>query len=305
MKEYFSLQYRMINRRFTDSGVEPPLAYVALAIGFIGLSFYLFHKTEFAQYIFVLSALALAGKFSEIRRTEFIKFCFGDKRWKKIRIAENLLIVFPFIIFLVIKLFFLSAIILFALAITLALMNFRASLNFTIPTPFSKQPFEFSTGFRNSFYLIAGAYTATIIAVVVGNFNLAIFSMMLVFAITLSYYTKPEHEYFVWSYSLNPRMFLIKKIKTATLFSSLLTLPIAIIIAIFFYQNIGVLLLFFLVGWAFLVCMIVSKYAAYPAELNIAQGFLIAISIWFPPLLIVLIPYFFFKSQNRLRSLLK
>lgn len=305
MKEYFSLQYRMINRRFTDSGVEPPLAYIALTIGFIGLSIYLFHKTEFAQYIYVLSALSITGKFSEIRRTEFIKFCFGDKRWKKIRIAENLMIVFPFIIFLAFKLLFLSTGLLIILTIFLALLNFRTTLNFTIPTPFSKQPFEFSTGFRNSFYLIAAAYAVTVIAVIVGNFNLAIFSMMLVFAITLSYYSKPEHEYFVWIYSLTSRVFLIKKIKTATLFSSLLTLPIAIIIAIFFHQNIGVVLLFFLVGWAFLVCMIVSKYAAFPAELNIAQGFLLAISIWFPPLLIVLIPYFFFKSQNRLSSLLK
>ena len=65
------------------------------------------------------------------------------------------------------------------------------------------------------------------------------------------------------------------------------------------------MLLFFLVGWAFLVCMIVSKYAAYPDELNLTQAILMSLCVWFPPLLIVLIPYLFFKSQNRLCSLLK
>ena len=129
--------------------------------------------------------------------------------------------------------------------------------------------------------------------------------MLLVFAITLGYYAKPENSYYVWSFSLSPKMFLIHKIKIAMLFSSLLALPVALILAIFFPGKIEFMLLFFLVGWAFLVCMIVSKYAAYPDELNLMQAILMSLCIWFPPLLIVLIPYLFFKSQNRLSSLLK
>jgi hypothetical protein len=44
----------MINRRFKDAGVEPMQAYIILIVAFIGLSAYLFHKTEFASYIYVL-----------------------------------------------------------------------------------------------------------------------------------------------------------------------------------------------------------------------------------------------------------
>ncbi len=305
MKEYFRLQYRMINRRLKDAGVEPLLAYIILIVAFIGLSAYLFHKTEFAGYIYVLFPLMLAGKLSESRRTEFIKLCFGDRKLKEIRILENLIIATPFLIFLIYKQLFVLALVLVILTTLLALANFRTPVSVTIPTPFSKTPFEFTTGFRNSFYLIFAAYALTIIAVSVGNFNLGIFSMLLVFAITLGYYAKPENPYYVWSFSLSPKMFLIHKIKTATLFSSLLALPVALILAIFFPGKIEFMLLFFLVGWAFLVCMIVSKYAAYPDELNLMQAILMSLCVWFPPLLIVLIPYLFFKSQNRLSSLLK
>jgi hypothetical protein len=305
MKEYFELQYRMTNRRFKDAGFEPLLAYLILTVGFVGLSIYLFHKTEFAEYIYVLSALTLIGKLSETRRTEFLKICFGDTKLKKIRATENLICSLPFLIFLLYKTAFLSALLLCVLITILALVNFRTTINFTIWTPFSKRPFEFTTGFRNTFYLFFAAYALTVIAVSVNNFNLGVFALLLVFATTLSYYTKPENEYYVWTYNLNAKEFLFSKIKTAMLFSASLALPIAIVLAIFYPQNIGILSLFFLVGWAFLISVIVSKYSAYPYEMNIIQGILLALCIWFPPMLVVLIPYLFKKSENRLSSLLK
>lgn len=295
----------MINRRFKDAGLEPILAYILLTIGFIGLSVYLFYKTEFAEYLYSLCSLTLTGKLSETRRTEFLKLCFEDRQLEKIRITENLIVTFPFFIFLAYKQLFLSALILIMLTMILALVNFLTTLNFTIPTPFSKKPFEFTTGFRNTFYLILAAYALTFIAVSVNNFNLGIFAMLLVFATTLSYYTKPENEYYVWSYSLTPKMFLIEKIKTATQFSSFIVLPIVLIITIFFHQKIEAIILFYLIGWAFLICMIVSKYVAYPDRLNMGQAVVLALCIWFPPLLIFLIPYLFLKSESHLSSLLK
>ena len=145
MKEYFELQYKMTNRRFKDTGFEPLLAYIILTVGFVGLSIYLFYKTEFAEYIFMLSALTLIGKLSETRRTEFLKICFNDTKLKKIRVTENFICSMPFLIFLLYKQLFLSAFLLFVLSIILALLNFRTTLNFTIWTPFSKRPFEFTT----------------------------------------------------------------------------------------------------------------------------------------------------------------
>src|SRR5690349_12088861 len=100
MKKYFGLQYKMTNRRFKDTGFEPLLIYLILTVGFVGLSIYLFRKTEFGEYIYALFALSLIGKLSETRRTEFLKLCFGDTKLKKIRITENLICLLPFLIFL-------------------------------------------------------------------------------------------------------------------------------------------------------------------------------------------------------------
>lgn len=295
----------MTNRRFKDTGFEPLLAYLILTVGFVGLSIYLFHRTEFAEYIFLLSALTFISKLSESRRTEFLKICFGDTKLKKIRVTENLICTLPFLIFLLYKQLFHSALLLLVLATILALLNFRTALNVTIWTPFSKRPFEFTTGFRNTFYLFFAAYALTAIAVSANNFNLGVFAMLLVFATALSYYTKPENEYYVWTYNVSAKDFLFRKIKTALLFSTSLALPIAIVISIYYPQNIGILSLLFLVGCAFLISVIVSKYSAYPDEMNITQGILLALCIWFPPILVVLTPYLFKKSVNRLRSLLK
>lgn len=305
VKEYFELQHKMTNRKFKDAGFKPLLAYFLLTTLFVGLSIYLFHKTEFAEYIYLLFALTLIGKFSETHRTEFLKICFGEIQLKKIRITENLICSIPFFVFLLYKQLFISAGLLLAMVTILALVNFRTTFNFTIWTPFSKRPFEFTIGFRNTFYLFFAAYALTIIAVSISNFNLGIFAMLLVFATTLSYYSKPENEYYVWTYNLKPKAFLLSKIKTALLFSSSIALPIALILAIFNPQNIGILSLFFLIGWAFLISIIVSKYSAYPDEINITQGIFLALCIWFPPILIVIIPYLFKQSQNRLSGLLK
>jgi hypothetical protein len=305
MKAYFELQCKMTNRRFKDTGFAPWFAYIILTLGFVALSIYLFAKTEFAQYAYMLAALTLIGKLSETRRTEFLKICFGDTKLKKIRVAENFICALPFLIFLLYQQLIFTALLLAVLTTILALVNFSTTLNFTLWTPFSKRPFEFAIGFRNTFYLIFIAYALTIIAVSVHNFNLGVFSLLLVLASTLSYYNKPENEYYVWIHNLNAKKFLFSKIKTAMLFSASLALPIAITLAIFYPQNIGILTLFFGVGWLLLIGVIVGKYAAYPDEMNIVQGILLALSIWFPPVLVVLIPYFFKKSENRLSRLLK
>jgi hypothetical protein len=304
VKQYLTLQYHLTNRKLTDAGILPILAYILLPVVFVGFSAYLFYKTEYAEPVYLLLALSVVGKHSDIRRNDFLRMCFGDTKQKQIRIAENLILALPFLGFLAWQQLFYSVLILIVLTMVLALVNFRTTLSFTIPTPFYKRPFEFAVGFRNTFYLFFAAYALTGIAVFVGNFNLGVFTMLLVFAVTLSFYVKPENDYYVWTYNNSPKWFLFDKIKTALLYSAFLALPIAMILGIFFSQNIPILLLFLLIGWSFLICMIVSKYAAYPDELNILQSVLLAMCIVFPPLLLVLIPYLFRKSEIRLSRLL-
>lgn len=304
MKEYFELQYKRASRTLKAIGLQPAVACIVLAAGFAGLSVYLFEKTEFAVYIYISGALALAGKFSETRRNDFLKLCFNHNKLRIVRITENLIVIFPFLVFLAFQQRFVPGAVLIVLTVLLALSSFRTNLNVTIPTPFSKKPFEFTVGFRNTYYLIAAAYLLNIVAVSIDNFNLGVFSLLLVFAITLSYYTKPEPAYYVWTYSLGPGKFLLKKIKTALGLSFGLALPVIVLLGVFYPASAGILLVACVTGWAFLAYIISAKYASYPDELNLPQSIFLALCIWFPPLLLALVPYFFRKSESRLGRLL-
>jgi hypothetical protein len=305
LKQYFILQFKMINRKFSDSGVWPVMGYFISCIIFTGLSVYLFAKTEQAVYVYTLAAVMFAGRLSETRRNEFLKICFGDFRLKQIRMLENMLAVTPFLLFLCFKQLWLIALLVSVLSVLLALASFSTSLNFSIPTPFYNRPFEFTVGFRNTFYLFLVAYVLAGIAAGVGNFNLCIFALLLVFAVTLSYYANPENEYYVWSHSCSPTQFLIGKLKTALLYVTLLVLPVLFILGVAFVNQVPLALLFLVVGYAFLACIVLAKYSAYPSEMSLPQGLVLALCIWFPPALLIVIPYFFNRSTTRLQHLLK
>ena len=304
MKEYFILQYRLTNRKLKDSGLHPFVGYTLIVAVFIGLSFYLFYKTKFAEYILILYSLSITLRLSEIKRNDFLKMCFG-KRIAILRIMENLAISIPFAAFLMLWQCFFSVAILFSINILMALINFRTSFNLTIPTPFYKKPFEFTVGFRNTFYLLAIAYCLSIVAIFVNNFNLGIFSLLLVFFITYYYYLKPENEYYVWIYNLTPMHFLLEKIKTGFIFSSMIGLPIMLLLGLCFADIIFPSLVFFALGLVFLLTVILMKYSAYPDEINIPQVILLALTFVFPPMLIIIIPTFLNQSIKHLSKFLK
>jgi hypothetical protein len=294
----------MINRTFRDLGILPIFAYSFLIVSFAAVSLYIFQSISYIEYFYSLIACFFVLKLSDERRNDFLKICFSD-HFRKVRINENLLVSSPFAFFLCIEGFFVVAVGLLTLAIFFALVEFRGTLNYTLPTPFYKRPFEFTVGFRKTFYLFLGLYLVTFKAASVSNFNLGIILLMFCFVTLMSYYAKPENEYYVWSYSLNARQFLFEKIKTALSFSTLLSLPIVLILGLSFHQNIAVLLLFLMIGYISLIAMIVSKYAAYPSEINLQQGFVLAAGIISPVLFLALIPYFFIQSTKRLKYLLK
>lgn len=305
MTAYFKLQYAMLNRRLIDFGIYPIIGYLLLLLVFIGSSEFIFYKTTFAPYACILIALYFTSSLSEIRRNDFLKICFGNARYRKIRILENLIIALPFVLFLIYKQQFFPIIILIIITVLMALLSFKTAYNITIPTPFYKKPFEVTVGFRNTFFLFFIAYGLTIIALIVDNVNLGFFSLMLIFLTVLCYYMKPENEYYVWSYSLTPVKFLIEKIKTAFLFSFYLSIPILFSLSIFYFEYIGVLLLFTLLGYLYLTTVILAKYTAYPNEMDIGQIIIMGITLAFPPMLIVVIPFFAHHSINKLKYFLK
>ena len=304
MKEYFQLQVKILNRRMIDFGLPVLIGYAILPVVFVLLSNYLFEKTEFANYVYGLFALIFISKLSEPKRNDFLKSIFNTYNYKKLRIVENIIYCLPFTLFLIYKKQFVFSITLNLFVICTMLFNFSTNLNAVIPTPFGKKPFEFTVGFRKSFYVFPIAYFLTYISVSVGNFNLGIFSMLLIGIICFSYYSKIENDYFVWNYNLSPKEFLIEKTKTCLLFFTFLILPIIITLGFSFISQIDILIVFILLCYAYLITIIFAKYSSFPNDMSISQGILIGLSLVFPPILILFIPLFYSQSIKKLNTIL-
>lgn len=294
----------MTNRKIKELGLNPFLGYFLGLAAFILLSEYIFNETEFAKYLVILTCLRLQLQLSENNRMDFLLSIFGDKTKTKIRFLENFILCIPFVSILLYKSFLFEAIILFACSNILALFSFYSNFILTIPTPFSRRPFEFSTGFRKTFFIFLIAYALTILAINVGNLNLGIFAFLLVFITSISFYFKPEHEYYVWIHSETPKVFLKNKIFNASKNVSIITAPIIISLLVFYPSEFKLTLIFFLIGILFLWTVILAKYSAYPNEINILERIIIALSLYFPPLLLALIPIFYSKSIRKLKYLL-
>jgi hypothetical protein len=304
VNSYFDLQYRLINRKINDAGMPPWVGYLLMSTLFVGMSMYLFYKLEYAEIVYLIVAISMIFRLSDDKRNEFLTLCYPSEQVRSIRIAENLLLASPFALFLMYRLCYSYILVLVILAFLLVFITVRKKSFLTIPTPFAKHPFEFTMGFRQNFYMIFGAYILSFIAVSVDNFNLGIFSLLLLFALFMSYYAYLENDYFVWSHADTPTQFIVGKIKKSITYSTLLAIPIMTVLMYFFFENIITLLVFLVIGYAFLVFMIVSKYAHYPSELSIIQGILLSLCIVFPPLLVVLIPFLFKKSLKQLSNIL-
>lgn len=304
MKDYFQLQYKMLNRKMIDFGLPLLIGYPLLLFLFILLSNYLFGNTEFANYVYGLIALSFVSRLSDPKRNDFLKSIFNKDKYKKLRVIENLIYCLPFTLFLIYKEQFVFSILLNLLVIITMLFNFSTNVNVTIPTPFSKKPFEFTVGFRKTFYVFPIAYVLTYISVSVGNFNLGVFSVLLIGITCFSYYSKIENDYFVWNYNLSPKEFLVEKTKTCLINFLLLSLPIIITLSFSFFNQIDILIVFILLCFAYLTTIIYAKYSSFPNEMNVSQLILIATSLIFPPILLIFIPLFYYQSIKKLKDIL-
>jgi hypothetical protein len=305
MKYYFTLQLKMLNRNISEFGLPPIIGYLLGFIAFLGLSWYLFMKISYANYIYPLIGLSFLSTLNGLARNDFLQSCFSNRQYFQARLIENILLVLPFVAFLLFKNEIIIALGILIVSGNLAFFRTKNSFQWSIPTPFYKYPFEFTVGFRKTFFVFIGAYVLTYIAISVENFNLGIFALILSCFTTLSFYAEPEEDYFVWIFSKTPKSFLFSKIKIALLSLTLLCLPIWISLGIAFTENLRVLFIFQGLGYLYLVTVLLAKYSAFPRKISVPQGFLLAFGVWLPPLLILIIPFFYKKSIQQLNNILE
>ena len=64
-------------------------------------------------------------------------------------------------------------------------------------------------------------------------------------------------------------------------------------------------LLVYVGSYIILGSVVVAKYSSFPHEMNVPQGIMYALSLLFPPLLVVAVWVFYSKSKKRLEPILE
>ena len=304
MRDYFVLQYRMINRHLTEFGIHPLLGYVCGALIFAAITAYLWYVSPYAPYMYALLGISMTTLLSETGRVNFIKQWFSKRAFLQIRALENLIVVLPFVIGLLVTHQWLFALAVAFISLLLSLITVNSSLNIILPTPFSRYPFEFAVGFRKNFPVFLFAVFLLVMAILYTNANLGLFVIALVILICLGFYMSSEPAYLVWVHHMKPVTFLWHKIKLAVLNVTILVLPFAITFTLFFPGYGFYMLIIFLLGLLYLVTALLGKYAFFPTTMNLPPGLLMAFSFLFPPMLLFLLPYFYRRCIQQLNPIL-
>lgn len=263
----------------------------------------LFRVTAMAEWFYAAAALLLVWRLSEGRRNDFLKSSFP--RYFALRLVENLLAAAAFIVFLITRAEFLAAAVLLILSAALAFVRSGRMVSIVIPTPFSRRPFEFCVGFRSSFLFIGLAYFCGAMAVAHDNYNVGLAALGLLWVVILSYYVKLESEYYVWSFAMSARRFLLEKMKIAWLYSAILSAPIILMLGVSWPDRIGWALLLMICGAACVATMIAAKYSSFPHGIGLPAGVILLVSLSFPPLLLVAFPMFYLRAVRELTTILK
>jgi hypothetical protein len=304
MNQYFEIQKKRFGRLVKSSGINPVAAILLISSGFIGLSYLLLSNYQYGYYIYSILALILLLSLTKFERIQFLEFCFTPKTYSKIRIIENMIITLPFVIVLLIYSKFIIALSIIILGLLLTKLKINSKINWVVPTPFSKRPFELLIGFRKIFLLFLTTYILTAISISVNNFNLGVFSFGIqFFIITTFYLNQSEPQLYVWIHSLSPSKFIKSKIFIALTQSLILSLPILIILLINYPTHYLISLSILILGMLYLITAILFKYAYYP-KLSIVQEMGFIICLLTPPILPIVIPILFFKAKNNLNPIL-
>lgn len=302
---YFELKKRIFARRMKDYGINPWLGVLILIIVFLLFSFLLFQNTKInAAYIYTIIPFVFLLKTNNENETAFFKSIYSKKEFLAIKILQNIIIVFPFVFFLFFKNFIFVGGLLLLGSVFLSFFNFRIKKSQKLKIPFLRNSFEFIVGFRNSFYWIPLLLVFLVIGQVLDNDNFLFLLIGFLFLIFSSYYLNPEPPFYVWVYALTPIEFLFLKFSHAIGNATLIIVPFVLIEVLFFDFSLQSLFILLGIGMFFLFIIILLKYSTYPNENHILEGVILVMCIFFPPILIVFLPYLFIKSKQKLKNYL-
>ncbi|WP_116125020.1 hypothetical protein [Lewinella sp. IMCC34183] len=302
---YFTLQYRRALRRLRHLGVPPVLVLPLGAIGFPFFTAYLYGRFAAAGWILAVLTSTVLWTLAARDRTRRLRQLYIPVRVWMIRGGENLAVAAPALAALAWYGDGYPAGALLLAAVLLARITTGGAPPMVLPTPFRRQPFECVAGFRRRWWLIALLYLVAINALRVENLTLALFTVLLLGGVVMSWYATAEPPALVWIFALPPAAFLEKKLRTASGAGLLLTLPVLAGTIWVFPQRVLLILAVGGLAVAYALIMVLAKYATYPREMSIPRALALTVVLLLPPLLPAAAWKFYGESKRRLAPLLE
>ena len=236
-------------------------------------------------------------------RREHLELLFIKQDVTKIRILENLFLSIPFLICIAIlnPLAVLGAVM---MILVLGYVKTHRVSGRTIPTPFKSFPVLLPSGFRRKLIWHVCILIFAVVAIVIGNYNLGLFTIIISWLLQYAYYGKIEPVEYVWMHKLSPQQFLLKQIREGILASLLLIFPFVMLFivvdpALWYFP-----VLFYTWGLLGLTMTLLAKYGDFPDETSTPNGIMAVLSVLLAPLMLFTIPFFFRLSKNNLTNIL-
>lgn len=278
----------------------------AIVVILLGLLFglvLLFGKTNYAKFIVIAIQGYILLQLSLKARINFLKKLYRDKEVRIIRLIENAMVSLPFVLANALNGNWLLAAAQVLIIVAFVFLQSQPLIARTIPTPFSKSPFEFTSGFRRLIGYIIFAYGICILGIVVDNINISYFSFMIMWGIMFSFYALPEDTSYVRIYNLTAKQFLIEKLKLGLKQSAILVLPMFITIVFIDVTQFYIPVIIYLIGILNMFNYIFAKYTDFPGEVGLPNGTIVAVGVVMPPLLLFSAIYFYQKAIQNLNTI--
>lgn len=305
MNYYLQLQYRRWNRAWREWGIPPLLGYLLVVLVWFGGSVFLFARTSYAPWLYLLVASTGWVHLSAQHRVDEIGRLFGQPHSSYLRLVENLLWTLPFSVYLFYVNAWQWALAALLGAVVSVYWRRRSWGGWVMPTPFGRYPFEFAVGVRQYSWAVLLLYGLLLKGIQVDNGNLSAVSLGGLWVLICSFYTTPEPRTYVWWHCQSARGFLVYKLGIALGYSLLLTAPvIGLLLWQFGSAYAWGLLGITVSGVFFLTLITLGKYTAFPEPMGVPHLIWLVLSISFPPLLLVLMVVFYRRACTNLEMLL-
>lgn len=292
----------MARRFLKEWGVPFWLFIIFLPLLFALLYVTVKQNSDYAPYAISYLGFSVLFSTGNRNRIHFLKTLFPSEQYLKVKLVEQSIVFTPLWTLCVLNGFWWTSLLLLLLFVLSFFRQGTEIFNRSMPTPFTRYPFEFIVVFRKMWFLYLLLYLIAIIGIWVSNYTLSLVMLALIYLTSMQAYDTIEPEEIVWNYNIGIQKFLFHKIKRGVWQITLLTFPLLIALCTFFWDQSLWIVLIWSSANLLLILLVLIKYAIYPRRINVMDSLVITFVAVLPFFIPFLYFYYYRKACEKLKE---